>query len=191
MIIPCLVVLSFSYGEDDIIKEIGAWNLDDSPTTVTTPPAFTVQDFDYFLKDNASVYEFIQMVQDNNFDINQIKTIYGDMRPLNRLARAGKARLASKLIEAGADVNGVDGNGWTPLFDAILSKSVETVIMLVEAGAYLNVRDKRGRTPIDLVLTNSVAPSIKQYLASLDPQIQAKIYPKMPADKNFIPISTK
>jgi len=52
------------------------------------------------------------------------------------------------LVRAGADVNAVDVNGWTPLHCAVAFGNYATAVRLLELGADVKVRDGRGRTPL-------------------------------------------
>lgn len=61
--------------------------------------------------------------------------------------------IVKALIEAGADVNARARNGYTPLLEAALWSSPESVRLLLEAGAHINVLDhEEGHTPYELTL---------------------------------------
>ena len=51
------------------------------------------------------------------------------------------------LLDAGADVHGVDAHGSTPLHNAAAQGNLETVTLLLERGAKVDARDGKGLTP--------------------------------------------
>jgi hypothetical protein len=54
------------------------------------------------------------------------------------------------MIEAGLDVNAIDGRGQTALHGAALQGYDEVVRFLAAQGAALDVTDERGFTPLDV-----------------------------------------
>ena len=64
---------------------------------------------------------------------------------------AGDAEAVKALVDAGADVNARDENGWTPLHVAASSDDSEVVKVLVKLGADVNARDKYDGTPLHRV----------------------------------------
>jgi len=79
-----------------------------------------------------------------------------DGYPLLKLAVTDSAskEVVQELIEAKANVNASDPNGWTPLHWAASGNRKELVELLVKAGADVNLRDKQGKTPLDYVKGN-------------------------------------
>jgi len=70
-------------------------------------------------------------------------------------AAAGRAPAVAKLlIDAGADVNGRQGGGFTPLHSVAQGGDVEFARLLAEAGADVNVRAENQQRPLDLALAN-------------------------------------
>jgi ankyrin repeat protein len=84
----------------------------------------------------------------------------GSKTPLLYAAREGHAEVAGLLIERGAELELADGNGVTPLIDAIMNASIfrvspsrrsahlEIANRLIEAGADIDAQDWYGETPL-------------------------------------------
>jgi ankyrin repeat protein len=72
----------------------------------------------------------------------------GWLTPLMFAAREGNAGLARILVDAGADVNAVTGDGKTPLALAIFNGGYEVASFLVERGADVNRADAQRFTPL-------------------------------------------
>jgi ankyrin repeat protein len=71
------------------------------------------------------------------------------MTPLMRACYYNYPEIIAALIEAGADVNGRDNDGETPLtLAARYSDNPKVVAALIEAGADVNGRDGDGETPL-------------------------------------------
>jgi ankyrin repeat protein len=68
--------------------------------------------------------------------------------PLTMAARNGLTRMVTRLIEAGANLDGIDASGWTALKHASQAGHDEIVQALIEAGADLNLPDNEGWTPL-------------------------------------------
>ena len=82
-------------------------------------------------------------------DLNQLCDYYGEqVLPLN-FWLATDAAIAQQLIEMGADVNGRDGKGNTPLH--AVGESVENARSLLERGANPNAQNSSGLTPLHAV----------------------------------------
>lgn len=75
----------------------------------------------------------------------------GMRTPLHEAAFHGAGEIAELLLDAGADVDALDGNGRTPLATAAFNRSEPTremVRLLLGCGAGLEVKDSRGYTPM-------------------------------------------
>lgn len=67
---------------------------------------------------------------------------------LMKAAERGETATVLRLLEEGADINGTDAQGRTPVMAATYRNRVDTVRALIEAGADLNVRDHRQDNPL-------------------------------------------
>lgn len=63
---------------------------------------------------------------------------------------------ALKLVDAGADVNAVDGRGFTALHHAAGLDDIELVKHLLEKGAQTKVENADGKTPLDMARSEEV-----------------------------------
>ncbi|MDX9787484.1 MAG: ankyrin repeat domain-containing protein [Desulfobacterales bacterium] len=77
--------------------------------------------------------------------------------------------MAEMLIKKSADVNAVDPENMTPIFN----KEIELSKILVEAGADINFKSKRGNTPIIWYAYSGYTEGI-QYLVSLGASVNVK-----------------
>ena len=68
--------------------------------------------------------------------------------PLHVVSIFGSVEIARMLIDAGADLNVQDKDGWTALHEAARNGQVEVARMLIDAGADLDVQGKWNRTPL-------------------------------------------
>ncbi len=84
-----------------------------------------------------------------NLDLNLKDGVTGDSA-LMRAVRSGKIESVRLLINAKADVNSVNKQGYSPMQLAALSGTPEKVKLLIEAKADLNLKDATGRTALDL-----------------------------------------
>jgi ankyrin repeat protein len=66
---------------------------------------------------------------------------------LIRVAEAGDTAAVQRLLRQGADINGRDARGRTPVMAATHGNRVDTVRTLIQAGADINLRDNRSDNP--------------------------------------------
>jgi hypothetical protein len=62
----------------------------------------------------------------------------------------GETSKAMALLEEGADINGQDKDGMTPLHISCFQKALKLSNLLIEKGADVNIVDKLGRTALNL-----------------------------------------
>ena len=98
--------------------------------------------------------EFVkESLQKNQYNLNppyiEVKKnqVYKPLNPLYWAARAGQIEIAKILLEAGADINGLDGFHDTALITALENEKMDVVKFLVEQGANVNIPTSWGVTP--------------------------------------------
>lgn len=71
-----------------------------------------------------------------------------NMRPLHFAAISGRLAICNAMLEAGANVNAVNGNGETPLLLAMQNRHEEVIDSLLQHGADPTIASTRGGTPL-------------------------------------------
>lgn len=99
--------------------------------------------------------ETAQALIDAGIDIHELDTRPGiaggnGRMPLNHAALQNNVEMIGLLLDAGADINGVNRSGFTPLHHAAEAGSLEAAQYLVESGADVNFISVRGATPADI-----------------------------------------
>ena len=95
---------------------------------------------------------------------NDPNMVYHTNTALTYAARDGFTDIAGWLIDYGADVNWIDGEGVTPLILSSFKGHVELVQLLLDHGADTTVRDQWNRTALDYALRRGAADPIAQLL---------------------------
>ena len=99
----------------------------------------------------------------------------GDLE--SRLIEAVKRRdvpVVRGLLKDGADVNGAEGDGATPLAWAAHRDDTEIAALLLRSGARVNAANHYGVTPLSLACTNRSAAMVEALLeAGADPNLAA------------------
>ena len=90
--------------------------------------------------------------------------VYNTNTALTYAARDGFTEIARLLIDYGADVNWIDGEGVTPLILASFKGHGELVELLLDHNADITVRDQWDRTALDYALRRGTADPIAQLL---------------------------
>ena len=80
---------------------------------------------------NREQVDKVKEAIENGADVNEGA---GTMTPLHMAAFRGNKEIAIILLDSGADVNVVDYQGSTPLFNAVNHADPELVKLLLEAG---------------------------------------------------------
>jgi ankyrin repeat protein len=79
------------------------------------------------------------------------------------------------LLEAGADINKADNNGWTPLCIAAQNGNVEIVKLLLDSGANVNKATKDGLTALSLAANYGHETCVKLLLDATYNDIADKV----------------
>ena len=90
----------------------------------------------------------------------------GGTTPLMLAAAKGQKEVAKLLIDAKADVNRADENGWTPLLVAVDQENAKLVAMLLLAKANANQASKDGTLPLLLAAQGNTPDVVKALLAA-------------------------
>ncbi|MEM9484993.1 MAG: ankyrin repeat domain-containing protein [Cyanobacteria bacterium P01_F01_bin.116] len=90
--------------------------------------------------------------------------VYHTNTALTYAARDGFTEIARLLIDYGADVNWIDGEGVTPLILASFKDHIDLVRLLLAHGADVTVRDQWNRTALDYALRRGETDPIVQLL---------------------------
>jgi predicted small lipoprotein YifL len=106
---------------------------------------------------------------------NKTKDEIDEEKVLVAAARGGNSDIVTILIEKGADVNVLEGTGWTPLFAATYFGHANIVRILLDAGAEIREDDlklaqSRGHTMIANMLERA---SEERYIVSKKPAYSA------------------
>lgn len=101
-------------------------------------------------------------------DINRLEGVGGTAAVTLVMSAAfeGEADTVQALVEAGADVNQSNENGWTALLSASACGHTEAVKGLLQAGADANAADKGGDTPLKVATKEGHAEVMALLLAS-------------------------
>jgi ankyrin repeat protein len=75
----------------------------------------------------------------------------GEPLPLHRAVHDGHVEIMTMLLDAGADINAVNGSRYTACHIAILNNQFDALRLLVELGANLGVVDSNGRSLLSIV----------------------------------------
>lgn len=142
---------------------LGSCGLVKQPTAADSPTAGTAADttprlIEATLAGNTDdVRELLQQGTDPNM-------VYNTNTALTYAARDGFTEIAGLLIDHGADVNWIDGEGVTPLILASFKNHIELVQLLLAHGADTTVKDQWNRTALDYARRRGTADPIVQLL---------------------------
>lgn len=90
--------------------------------------------------------------------------VYNTNTALTYAARDGFTKIALVLIDHGADVNWIDGEGVTPLILASFKDHLDLVQLLLAHGADTTIKDQWNRTALDYALRRGEGDPIVQLL---------------------------
>jgi ankyrin repeat protein len=87
--------------------------------------------------------------------------VQGGLTALHHAARQGNEAAARALIDAGADINKVSGDGSSPLQIATMNGRFDLAMLLLEGGADPNVATDAGGTPLFAAINVQWAPVVR------------------------------
>ena len=85
---------------------------------------------------------------------NLLRTYGGKTSSIHFGVGDGDLAGVQALLDAGAEVNAKDENGWAPLHRAAYGGHEEIAELLISEGADVNAKDNSGYTPLDLAIRN-------------------------------------
>jgi len=88
----------------------------------------------------------------------------GERTPLHQAAFGGGERVASFLIDKGADVNATTEYGWVPLHYAAAPPTAAVAELLIRRGAKPNVANDDGGTPLHFAVDFGKLPMVELLL---------------------------
>lgn len=110
--------------------------------------------------------EFLKLILDHGGDTELIVK-QGSLsgRPLHEIMLRNNNTLEKMdlLIKAGADINGLDASGSTPVMKAVFSNQFDVVYKLLQMGADYKIKSNRGRTLTSAVKSVLNTPSARWY----------------------------
>jgi len=78
----------------------------------------------------------------------------GAVGPLYLLHSTDSVELAEAFLDAGAELDGIDPDGATPLHRAVVNGFVDVAVFLIQKGADIDIENDEGKTPIDIARTS-------------------------------------
>jgi len=94
---------------------------------------------------------YLRALIDRGEDVNQWDEIQGET-PLHCASRLRKPEAVGLLLDAGADINGLNQDEETPLHVACTRGYTAIVRLLLDRGADVNIRDALEETALDKIL---------------------------------------
>ena len=79
---------------------------------------------------------------------------------------ADSKSLITSLIEAGADIDSLNNEGFTPLLCAALNRKTEIGRLLVGAGADIEAKDEYGETPLQIAVSRNCPDFVKLMISA-------------------------
>jgi len=107
---------------------------------------------------------------------------------MGAVRNAGGKAIARMLVEAGADVNATNSEGWTPLFFASRSGDEKNRKTVLHHGQRpnINIRSMQGDTPLLYAASRRVAQLLVAHGLKVNVKINAGVTPLYNAFKNAI-----
>ncbi|NEQ51730.1 MAG: ankyrin repeat domain-containing protein [Leptolyngbya sp. SIO3F4] len=154
-LLTVFVMLSLSMGLEGCHLIEQQTQVDTSAVAATAPPLIAAT----LVGNVDEVRSLLEQGTDPNL-------VYHTNTALTYAARDGFTEIARLLIEHGAEVNWIDGEGVTPLILASFKDHIDLVQLLLAHGADIAVRDQWNRTALDYALRRGETDPIAQLLQS-------------------------
>lgn len=145
---------------------------------------------------NYGFYEMVDILLGANADVNAQSE--GGATALS-LCMSPKydesAKIAKRLIEAGARVNLASGGGNTPLMEACYQGNVVVINLLIQAGADVNAKNQFNETPLmsvlvggdePLLVTTLIANGADRAIVNSDGETAADIAHRLQRTNSFV-----
>jgi len=101
---------------------------------------------------------------DAGMDVNT-RDQKGRIPLLSYAAGGGHANVAEMLLQRGADINGVDAQGWTALHHTVANGAVDVIDVLAKHGADLNLKNSDEWTPLMYAVFQNKPNVVKKLLS--------------------------
>ena len=124
---------------------------DDGSLNDHLPDGFTALGLAAFFGQETIVHNLLAKGADPNVAANNAMQV----APLHSAVAGQHMRIVRMLVEAGAQVNVAQQQGFTPLHGAAHSGNVEMVRYLLSHGAEVSARTASGQSALDLALTQA------------------------------------
>ena len=82
-------------------------------------------------------------------------------RPLNFAALKNDTKMIELLLELGADINGQNLTGFTPLHHAVEAEAIEAITLLLSKGADTTIKNGRNLTPAEFARASQRSRAMK------------------------------
>jgi len=140
-----------AFGRTDRLREI--LTAEASQVTALSIDGFTALHLAIF----GNQREAAGVLIDHGADVNQLSTgTIAQVPPLGTAAFVGSLPLARLLLDAGADVNGDEGSGFTALHAAAENGDPDIARELLARGADRRIRTTEGKTAADLAANDDL-----------------------------------
>ena len=92
----------------------------------------------------------------------------GAVGPLYLLHSTNSVELAEAFLDAGAELDGIDPDGATPLHRAVVNGFVDVAVFLIQKGADIDIENEEGKTPIDIARTSLEEQDLRRVLDAVN-----------------------
>ena len=115
-------------------------------------------------------------IRNNNSILMEIMFAFTNLSEAEKHRRSELIDMATKLVQNGIDINAINNQGETVLFDAVRKNDTEAVAFLLKDGIDVNKRNKRFETALSIAVLKGIeALDIILLLMDYDASITIKI----------------